>query len=94
MTHHRHDNPEVKAPVRKEFVGVVLSDRMDKSIVVRVDRQKLHPRYRKVMRLSRKLHVHDEKNTAHAGDKVRVVDCRPMSKTKTWRLVEVLERAK
>ena len=94
MTHHKHDNPEVKAPIVREFVGIVTSDAGDKSITVRVDRQKLHPRYKKVMRLSKKLHAHDETNDAHTGDKVRVVACRPMSKTKTWRLVEVLERAK
>jgi small subunit ribosomal protein S17 len=85
---------DAKAPVRKEFVGVVLSDKMDKSIVVRIDKSRIHPRYRKVMRLSKKLHAHDERNDAKAGDKVRVVACRPMSKTKTWRLVEVVERAK
>ena len=83
-----------KAPIRREFVGVVTSDKGDKSITVRVDRQKLHPRYRKVMRLSKKLHAHDERNDAHVGDKVRVTQCRPMSKTKNWRLLEVLERAK
>lgn len=80
--------------VHKEFVGEVVSDKMDKSIVIRVDRQKMHPRYRKVMRLSRRLHVHDEKNDAHEGDTVRIIACRPMSKTKRWRLVEVIERAK
>lgn len=94
MTHNNHQNPEVKKPIVREFIGVVTSDATNKTITVRVDRQKLHPRYKKVMRLSRKLHAHDETNTAHTGDKVRVVACRPMSKTKTWRLVEVLERAK
>jgi small subunit ribosomal protein S17 len=85
---------ETRAPIRREFVGVVTSDKGDKSITVRIDKQKLHPRYKKVMRLSKKLHAHDERNDAHVGDKVRVVACRPLSKTKTWRLVEVLERAK
>lgn len=85
---------QAKKPIVREFVGVVTSDAMDKSITVRVDRQKLHPRYKKVMRLTKKLHAHDETNDANTGDKVRVVACRPMSKTKTWRLVEVLERAK
>ena len=94
MSSHATSNPEVKAPIRREFVGVVTSDAGDKSITVRIDRQKLHPRYKKVMRLTKKLHAHDERNDAHTGDKVRVVACRPMSKTKTWRLVEVLERAK
>ncbi len=94
MSSHASQNPEIKAPIRREFVGVVTSDKGDKSITVRIDKQKLHPRYKKVMRLSKKLHAHDERNDANVGDKVRVVACRPMSKTKTWRLVEVLERAK
>ena len=85
---------EKKAPIRREFVGVVTSDATDKTITVRIDRLRTHRRYKKVMRLSRKLHAHDEKNDAGVGDKVRVIACRPLSKTKTWRLVEVLERAK
>lgn len=88
------ETPAKAKPIRREFVGVVTSDAGDKSITVRIDKQKLHPRYKKVMRLSKKLHAHDERNDAHTGDRVRVVACRPMSKTKTWRLVEVLERAK
>ena len=83
-----------RAPVRKELVGVVVSDKMDKSIVIRVDSAKMHPRYRKVVRTSSKFHVHDERNDAHEGDTVRVVECRPMSRSKRWRLDEVLERAK
>ena len=83
-----------KEPITKEFRGLVVSDKMDKSIVVRVDRQKTHPRYGKVIRLSRKVHAHDEKNDANEGDTVRVVACRPMSRTKRWRLVEIIERAK
>jgi small subunit ribosomal protein S17 len=81
-------------PVHKELVGVVVSDKMDKSVVVRLDSSKLHKRYRKVMRTSKRIHVHDEKNAANDGDTVRVVACRPMSKTKTWRLLEIVERAK
>ena len=83
-----------KAPIVREFVGIVTSDAGNKSITVRIDKQKTHRRYKKVMRLSKKLHAHDETNTANNGDKVRVIACRPLSKTKTWRLVEVLERAK
>ena len=94
MSSHAASNPEIKTPIKREFVGIVTSDAGDKSITVRVDKQKLHPRYKKVMRLSKKLHAHDERNDAHVGDRVRVVACRPMSKTKTWRLVEVVERAK
>ncbi len=67
---------------------------MEKSIVVRLDRSKTHPRYGKVIRRSSKVHVHDERNDAHVGDTVRVGSCRPLSKTKTWRLLEVVERAK
>jgi small subunit ribosomal protein S17 len=92
MSHH-HSHAE-RVTVHKEIQGVVVSDAMDKSIVVRIDRAKLHPRYRKVVRLSSKAHVHDEKNEAHVGDTVRFVSCRPMSKTKTWRLVGIVERAK
>lgn len=83
-----------RTPVRKEYMGVVVSDAMDKTITVRIDRSKMHPRYRKVMRLSKKVHVHDEKNDAHNGDTVKFVACRPLSKTKTWRLVGIVERAK
>jgi len=85
---------ETKTAVQQYRQGVVVSDAMDKTIVVRLDRSKLHPRYKKVVRLSSKVHAHDEKNDANVGDTVRVVACRPMSKTKTWRLAEVLERAK
>lgn len=88
------ETTDKKKPIVREFVGVVTSDKGDKSITVRIDKQKLHPRYKKVMRLSKKLHAHDERNDANEGDKVRIVACRPMSKTKTWRLVEVLERSK
>ncbi len=88
------DVSEKRVPVRKELVGEVVSSVMDKSIVVRVDQSKKHPRYHKVMRVTKKVHAHDEKNDAGEGDRVRVVACRPMSKTKTWRLVEIVERAK
>jgi small subunit ribosomal protein S17 len=94
MSSHTSHNPEVKTPIQREFVGVVTSDAGDKSITVRIDKQRIHPRYKKVMRRSKKFHAHDERNDANTGDKVRIIACRPMSKTKTWRLVEVLERAK
>jgi small subunit ribosomal protein S17 len=74
--------------------GVVVSDKGDKTIVVRVDVARRHRRYQKILRSSTNLHVHDERNDAHAGDTVRVMECRPMSKTKRWRLTEVLERAR
>lgn len=74
--------------------GVVVSDKADKTIVVRVDIARRHKRYHKILRSSITLHVHDERNDAHAGDTVRVQECRPMSRTKRWRLLEVLERAR
>ncbi|HEY6054236.1 MAG TPA: 30S ribosomal protein S17 [Gaiellaceae bacterium] len=67
---------------------------MDKTIVVKVDVIKIHPRYKKVIRRTRKFHAHDEQNQAHVGDVVRIVETRPLSKTKNWRLAEVVEVAK
>ncbi|MFN8175677.1 MAG: 30S ribosomal protein S17 [Solirubrobacteraceae bacterium] len=74
--------------------GVVVSAKPDKTITVRIDVTRRHPRYEKIVRTSSTLHAHDEANDANAGDTVRVVECRPLSRTKRWRLVEVLERAK
>jgi small subunit ribosomal protein S17 len=74
--------------------GVVTSDKGEKTITVRVDITRRHKRYHKILRSSITLHVHDERNDAHAGDTVRVQECRPMSRTKRWRLLEVLERAR
>jgi small subunit ribosomal protein S17 len=73
---------------------VVVSDAMDKTIVVKVDTVKAHPRYKKVIRRSSKFHAHDEQNAAKVGDVVRIVETRPISKQKNWRLAEVLEVAK
>ena len=73
--------------------GRVISDRMDKSITVLVERRVKHPVYGKFMRRSTKVHAHDENNDCHTGDLVTVEQCRPISKSKTWRLVEVVERA-
>ncbi len=75
-------------------LGTVVSDKADKTITVRIDVAKRHRRYRKIVRSSSKVHAHDERNDAHEGDLVRVVETRPMSRTKRWRLVDVLERAK
>jgi len=83
-----------KVPGRKERRGVVVSDAMDKTIVVRIDVAQKHERYGKVVRRSSKLHAHDEQNAAGIGDLVRVVETRPLSATKRWRLLEVLEKAK
>src|SRR3954447_26251179 len=74
--------------------GVVVSDKADKTIVVRADVPRRHRRYHKILRSSVTLHVHDERNDAHAGDTVRVQECRPLSRTKRWRLLDVLERAR
>jgi small subunit ribosomal protein S17 len=74
--------------------GIVVSDKGDKTIVVRIDVARRHRRYQKILRSSSTLHVHDERNDAHAGDTVRVIECRPMSKTKRWRLTDILERAR
>lgn len=79
---------------RKVRQGVVVSDTMDKTIVVRVQRRTTHPLYRKTVTRSQKLHVHDEVNDAHVGDSVRVMEVRPLSKSKRWRLLEIIERAK
>ena len=77
---------------RKERVGEVVSDRMDKTIVVRVERRFRHPRFKKVVTAYSKFYAHDEKNEAKVGDRVRIEETRPLSKTKCWRLVEVVER--
>ena len=74
--------------------GIVVSDKGQKSITVRIDIARRHPIYEKVVRRSRTLHAHDERNEAGEGDVVRVVETRPLSKTKRWRLVEVVEKAK
>ena len=78
----------------KERQGVVVSSRADKTITVRIDVARQHRRYEKIVRSSSTLHAHDEQNSAHEGDVVRVVESRPMSKTKRWQLVEVMERAR
>ncbi len=85
---------EKDANAAKVRQGVVISDKGQKSITVRVDIVRRHPTYEKVIRRSRTLHAHDESNEAGEGDVVRVVETRPLSKTKRWRLVEVLEKAK
>ena len=74
--------------------GIVVSDKMDKTITVRVESARRHPSYEKVIRTSKMYHAHDERNEAGAGDTVRLIETRPMSKTKRWRLTEILEKAK
>jgi small subunit ribosomal protein S17 len=90
----RLPKPEHERGRRQERRGVVVSAAMDKTIVVRVDVVKSHPRYKKVVRRSERFHAHDEQNQAKAGDIVRIVETRPLSKTKNWRLAEVVEAAK
>ena len=93
-TYVRTARPERAQGQRKERRGVVTSDKGEKSITIRVDVMISHPKYKKIMRRSIKLHAHDERNEAKVGDVVRVVECRPLSKTKRWRLVEIVEVAR
>jgi small subunit ribosomal protein S17 len=79
---------------RKVRVGVVVSDKMDKTVLVRIDRRVRHPLYKKTVARANKLAAHDEHNDAHIGDLVRVVETRPLSKSKRWRVVEIVEKAK
>lgn len=79
---------------RKVRVGVVVSDSRDKTVTVEVASSTAHPRYDKVVRRSSKFHAHDEANDAHVGDTVRIMETRPVSKQKRWRVVEVVERAR
>lgn len=80
--------------LRKTRIGLVVSDKMDKSIVVAVERKVKHPMYGKFVKTTTKFKAHDEENTCGIGDKVLIMETRPLSKTKNWRLVEILERAK
>lgn len=80
--------------LRKVRDGVVVSNKMQKTIVVRVDRKLKHPKYGKFLKKSTKYHAHDEKGECNIGDTVKIMETRPLSKTKRWRLVEILERAK
>ena len=84
----------VERNLRKERIGIVTSDKMDKSITVTVERRVMHPKYHKFVKRASKFMAHDEKGDAHIGDTVRIMEIRPMSKQKRWRLVEIMERAK
>ena len=90
----RLPKPESERGQRQERRGVVVSSAMDKTIVVKVDTVKAHTRYKKVVRRSVKFHAHDPENQANVGDIVRIIETRPVSKTKNWRLAEVVEAAK
>jgi small subunit ribosomal protein S17 len=90
----RTEKPVRELGRRQERRGVVVSDKGDKTIVVKVDVIKSHPKYKKVVRSTVKFHAHDEQNTAGVGDTVRIVETRPLSKTKRWRLAEIVEKAR
>jgi small subunit ribosomal protein S17 len=98
----RKAEPKSEPPAAVEHVhgrkkvrqGIVVSDKADKTITVRIDAARRHRRYEKIVRSSSTLHAHDEANEAHEGDTVRVEECRPLSRTKRWKLVEVVERAR
>jgi small subunit ribosomal protein S17 len=79
---------------KKEFVGIVKSDKMNKTIVVAVETTALHPLYKKYVKRVKKVKAHDETNDAKTGDRVRVVECRPISREKCWKLAEIIERAR
>jgi small subunit ribosomal protein S17 len=85
---------EIRASSRKTRVGKVVSDKMDKTIVVAVENRVPHPLYKKIIKRTYKLKAHDENNECRAGDRVRVMETRPLSKDKRWRLVEIIEKAK
>ena len=80
--------------LRKQKTGVVVSNKMDKTIAVKVERRLMHPLYGKFVKRSKKFFAHDEENTCNLGDVVRIMETRPLSKMKRWRLVEIIERAK
>lgn len=80
--------------LRKQKIGVVVSTKMDKTVSVMVERRLMHPIYGKTVKRTKKFFAHDEENTCNVGDKVRIMETRPLSKMKRWRLVEILERAK
>jgi small subunit ribosomal protein S17 len=84
--------PESKS-VLKERIGEVISARMEKTIVVRVERRMPHPKYKKIVRLQKKFYAHDEEKKAKEGDTVRIIECRPLSRLKRWKLVEVVKQA-
>lgn len=88
------ENKQAKKSKKRVLTGRVVSNKMQKTIVVAIERRKLHPLYKKYVTRSKRVKAHDEKNDAHIGDTVRVEECRPLSKEKHWRLIEIVERAK
>jgi len=85
---------EIKRTLRKTRVGKVISIKMDKTVVVAIEDNVKHPLYGKIIKSTKKLHVHDENNECGVGDKIEVMETRPLSKTKRWRLVSIIEKAK
>ncbi len=85
---------EVSRNLRKQRVGIVTSNKMDKTITISVERRVKHPIYGKFVKSTKKFKAHDENNECNSGDVVRIMETRPLSKTKRWRLVEIIERAK
>ena len=83
-----------KKATKRSFVGIVTSDKMDKTVVVSITTKKLHRLYKKYVTSINKYKAHDELNSANIGDRVRIVECRPLSRDKHWRLAEIIERAK
>ena len=83
-----------RANPRKVREGLVVSNKMDKTVVVIVERLVKHPKYKKYLRVRKKFKAHDERNECHAGDRVRIQHCRPLSKDKSWRVIEIVERAR
>jgi len=79
---------------RKVRVGLVVSDKMEKTVVVEVEDLRAHPLYRKVLRRSHRFQAHDESNECHTGDRVRIMETRPLSRTKRWRVLEIVEKAR
>ena len=85
---------KITRPLRKERAGLVTSDKMDKSITVQVERRVKHPMYKKFVKKTTRFSAHDENNECKIGDRVRIMETKPLSKNKCWRLVEIIERAK
>lgn len=94
MTENQNTQGQEERNRRKSRIGTVVSDKMDKTVVVSVERRFSHPLYGKQMTRSKKFHAHDENNDYHVGDVVRIVETRPLSKLKRWRVAEVIERAR
>ncbi len=88
------NNASLDRTARKVRIGLVTSDKMDKTVVVRIDRRMPHPQYGKMVTRTRRLKAHDEENSAKVGDTVRIMETRPLSKDKRWRVVEIVERAR